>query len=199
MGYAKSAETRHRLLRNTARLLRTQGFAATGVTDILSASGVPRGSLYHHFPNGKEQLAAGAVTQSGQTIVHALREMIRTAGSVADGVRTFCDYYIKELETSGYARGCPLATVALETSATTNPVQQHTATAFDAIVSVVADQLSHENVEGPAEFATFIVAAIEGALVLAKATRSTDAISLVRDRLCREIISAHLPKARTSS
>ena len=190
MEYAKSAETRHRLLRNTARLLRTQGFAATGVTDILSTSGVPRGSLYHHFPDGKEQLAAGATAQSGQTIVHALREMIKSAGSAADGVRTFCDYYIKELETSGYARGCPLATVALETSATENPVQQQTATAFENIISVIADQLHDEGLTEPRDLAVVIVATIEGALILAKATRNTEHLTIVRNHVQNQIATA---------
>ncbi len=187
MEYAKSPETKRRLLRNTGRLLRTRGFSATGVADILTTSGVPRGSLYHHFPDGKEQIAAGAIEQSGYSIVHALREMIKTTGSLIDGIQRFCDYYIKELETSGYARGCPLATVALEISATENLVQQQTATAFEAIIAVVADQLCDEGFHDPRELAIVIVATVEGALVLAKATRSTEHLAVVRDRLQNQL------------
>lgn len=187
MGYTKSIETKHRLLRSTGRLLQTRGFFATGVTDILITSGIPRGSLYHHFPDGKEQVAAGAIEQSGHSIVHALREMIKTTGSLIDGIQRFCDYYIKELETSGYARGCPLATVALETSATENLVQQQTATAFEAIIAVVSDQLRDEGFHDPHELAVVIVATVEGALVLAKATRSTEHLAVVRDRLQNQL------------
>ncbi|GBE24112.1 MAG TPA: TetR/AcrR family transcriptional regulator [Actinobacteria bacterium] len=190
MGYAKSTETKHRLLRNTGRLLRTRGFSATGVTDILTTSGVPRGSLYHHFPDGKEQIAAGAIEQSGHSIVYALREMIKTAGSLADGIQQFCDYYISELEASGYARGCPLATVALETSATENPVQQQTAAAFEAIIAVVADQLLREGFDEPHDLAVVVVATVEGALVLAKATRNTEHLAIVRDHIQNQITAA---------
>jgi AcrR family transcriptional regulator len=190
MEYAKSTETRHRLLRNTGRLLRTRGFSATGVTDILTTSGVPRGSLYHHFPDGKEQIAAGAIEQSGHSIVYALREMIKTTGSLADGIQQFCDYYINELEASGYARGCPLATVALETSATENPVQQQAAAAFETIIAVVADQLLREGFDEPHDLAVVIVATVEGALVLAKATRNTEHIAIVRDHIQNQITAA---------
>jgi AcrR family transcriptional regulator len=190
MGYAKSTETKHRLLESTSGLLTTRGFSATGVTEIVAMSGVPRGSLYHHFPDGKEQVAAGAIEQSGHAIVYALREMIKEAGTLVEGIRQFCDYYIRELEISDFARGCPLATVALETSATDNPVQQQTATAFDNIVAVVADQMSIEGFDKPHDLAVVIVATIEGALVLAKATRNTKHIAIVRDHIRNQITTA---------
>ena len=67
---------RARLLDTMARLMQRQGFAATGLQQILRESGAPKGSLYHHFPGGKEQLAAEAVTLSGRRVAQAIDAML---------------------------------------------------------------------------------------------------------------------------
>lgn len=101
--------------------------------------------MYHHFPDGNEQVAASAIEQSGTDIVDALGLLFDTSGSVAEGIRRFCNYYIHELESSDFARGCPLATVALETSGTANKIQRQTGTAFEGIISLVAHTLKAQD------------------------------------------------------
>jgi TetR/AcrR family transcriptional repressor of lmrAB and yxaGH operons len=183
--YAKSEATRQRLVETTAKLLRSRGYAASGVSEIVAESGIPKGSLYHHFPGGKEELAAAAVRHAGTTILAALRELEVRSGSPIRAMQAFCDYYVVQLETSAFTRGCPLATVALEIAANVDVVHGACADAFRDITELFAAALRRDGVpESLAhERALFVVAAIEGALLLAKATRDTAPIRIVRDRL----------------
>lgn len=185
MAYAKSEETQRRLLESTAKLLRTRGYAATGLSAIIEESGVPKGSLYHHFPGGKEELAAAAVRASGEAIVERLTALADHAGGPIEAVDRFCEYYVEQLERSGFRKGCPLATVTLEAAADVDAMHAACGGAFDAIVSLLAERLGREGVaaEPARRAADFAVASIEGALLVAKARRSTAGLVEMRDHL----------------
>lgn len=181
--------TRHRLLGATAQLLRRRGYHGAGTAEILATSGVPKGSLYHHFPAGKAELAAQSLRLSGAAVAERLDTLAERSGSVAGAVRRFCDDHAVELESGGYVDGCPLATVALE-SATLEPgVRQEVAAAFAGMLDVVArrlraDGLHHARARA---LAVEIVAGVEGALLLAKATQDVAPLRIVRDRLVARI------------
>ncbi len=191
--YAKSEATRERLVRSTASLLRTQGYAATALRDIVEASGVPKGSLYHHFSGGKEELAAEAVRRSGQAILQRLQAIAERSKDPAAGVAAFCDYYVAQLRDSGFRRGCPLATVALEAAPNVDAVQQACAEAFAGIERFFAGELRRHGVgrAAAASAASFTVSAVEGALVLAKAKRDTGPLKVVRHQLCGQLRSLY--------
>src|ERR1700729_1778798 len=96
-----------------ARLLRDQGYAATGRAQLLAESGVSNGSLYHHFPGGMEQLAETALEASGQAVADALREALDGAPNAVVGVTRFLD--LAEGPGDGEpCPGCPVAPTALE-------------------------------------------------------------------------------------
>ena len=191
MSYAKSVATRARLLDATARLIRRRGYHATGLAEIVSESGVPKGSLYHHFPGGKEELAVAGVRHGGVWIVGSVERRIDESGSVAAGVAAFCDHYVESLERTGYQAGCPVATITLEAASESDGIQQAVGSVFSGLVELITDRLRREGVHGAAArssaFAT--VSAIEGALIVARATRSTEAMETVRDQLVTQIES----------
>lgn len=200
MAYAKSEQTRARLLKSAAKLLRTQGYAATGLRDIVADSGVPKGSLYHHFPGGKQDLAAASVRHAGAYIHGALEQLADEAGDPVRAMALFCEFYIAQLRGSDFQKGCPLATVALEAAPHIEPVQIACAEAFDGIVAQFRTRLrdrgvTHDEADMLAEFT---VAAIEGALLLAKAKKSTRPIEVVRDELAERLKRA-LRDAQTPS
>ncbi|HEX6870955.1 MAG TPA: TetR/AcrR family transcriptional regulator [Micromonosporaceae bacterium] len=188
-GQARSTETRARLLATTAELLRGSGYHGAGLTEILDRSGVPKGSLYHHFPAGKAELAAASLRQSGAAILTWLEKLADERGTVAEAVRGFCDTYIAQLTSSDYRRGCPLATVALESADLPEIVQQEIGAAFRAMEDLLARRLAAQSPSASdlRPLATEIVAAVEGALVMAKAMRSTAPLETVRDRLITRI------------
>ncbi len=189
MPYAKSESTRHRLIATTADSLRANGYAGTGMSDVIRHSGVPRGSLYHHFPGGKADLAATAIRDGGTAMVDRLRRMHERSGSVARGIEAFCDYYRDSLEASGFVAGCPIATVALEGPNLDAEVRAQAGSAFTSLVGFLAGALAADGME-PARadrFASVIVGAIEGGILLAKATGDLTHLAAARDWLVESI------------
>src|SRR5580658_3361179 len=109
----RDRDTRADLVQTMARLLRDQGYTATGRAQLLAESGVSNGSLYHHFPGGMEALAEAALEASGRAVADALREVLDRAPNAALGISKFLD--IAAGPAGGETcPGCPIAPTALE-------------------------------------------------------------------------------------
>lgn len=189
MSYTKSEETRGRLMQAMSHLLRTQGFHATGVQQIIKESGIPKGSLYYHFPCGKEELAAEAIEKTADLFTRMLEEIAAAETDPVEMVRIFCDFYIEELRRESFTLGCPIATITLEAAATNDRIHRACKAAFAKLNTPFVGQLINNGVlpEQAADMATIALASIEGAMILCKAERSTAPLALVRDNLLRQV------------
>jgi AcrR family transcriptional regulator len=181
--------TRDRFVTETAQLLRTQGYAATGVQQIVAAAKAPFGSLYHHFPGGKVDLAAEAIRTSGAAYVALLPAIFDSAPDLPTGVRAFFAEAAEHLIETGYADACPIATVALEVASTNETLRQATADVFDGWLDYGTAYFTDRGLSsGVARGLTLaMVTALEGAFVLDQATRRTDALAMAG-----ELVSAWL-------
>lgn len=183
---SKGAQTRQRMIEATERLLRRDGYAATGWRTVVEEAGAPWGSAYHHFPGGKEQLAAEAVELGGAHVAAALDMAMDGAASPADGVRRWFTLAGRNLAHSGFADGCPVATVALETA----PGSERLSQACGAAIRSWESRLSEEFVRAgatplrAAQLATLTVGNLEGALLLARLARGTEPLELAADLIC---------------
>src|SRR3954467_13966067 len=109
--------TKDRIVGASAELFRRQGYSGTGVKQILAEASAPFGSLYHHFPGGKEQLGAETIRRSGYLYGMLFAEIVVPAPDVVTGIGDFFAGAAQTLEETDYADACPLATGALEGSA----------------------------------------------------------------------------------
>lgn len=173
-------DTRQRLLDTSATLFRRRGYTATGLKQIASAGAAPIGSMYHFFPGGKEQLGAEAIARSGRRYDRLIDLVFERSADVADAITTWFRLASDALRRSDYADGCPIATVALEAASTSEPLRIACAAVFDSWLTKITDELvaaGHDPQRARA-LANFALASLEGAIVLARAGRSTEPLRL---------------------
>ena len=180
-----SSESRRRMIRSAAVLFRRNGVDGTAFSDVIAHSGAPRGSIYHHFPGGKAELAEEATRYAGDYIASALAAALADDDPVAT-VTGFAAGVAENLDAGGYEDGCPVVAAALE--GRRSPGAR--AAAGEAIgrwEEILADSLERNGVEAEraASVATMIVASIEGAIVLARAQGSVEPIERVSAELER--------------
>lgn len=163
------------LVKTAMRLFRRQGYASTGLQQILTESGAPRGSLYHYFPNGKEALGEAAVQTASKLIGDMLREQAARHRAPRAFLRAYCRVMAGWMEESGFRSGCPIATTLLETTPQSPSITAAGQRAIDGWIDVIAGVLADDGMErSEARMrAQLIIAAMEGALILARVRRST--------------------------
>ena len=108
-----SAKPKHRqaIVAAAVRLFRRQGYAATGLAQIVEASGAPKGSLYHYFPGGKAQLIEEATSAACEEYGAAFS--LIEAMDAADAIPAIVDYWRAQVEATDFSGGCPVAAAAL--------------------------------------------------------------------------------------
>lgn len=161
--------SRTALVDTAALLFRRQGYAATGVNQILETADVKAGSLYHHFPDGKQQLAAAVVDSVGADIERRLRGFLDSGLPVADIVDGWIDLMASGLA-SDERDGCPIEPIASESVSASPQVRAASARAFGDWCRAVADRLRADGWPGAEadRTALAVIALIEGALILSR-------------------------------
>ncbi|AKH83668.1 TetR family transcriptional regulator [Streptomyces sp. CNQ-509] len=170
----KGAQTRARLVEAARTLVEARGYHGTGLNDVIAAGSAPRGSLYHHFPGGKDQLTAEALTVSGREITIVFADLADSAPDTRSLMESALSLLADRMEEAAYAKGCPVATVALEVSARNDALRQVCAEIYDRWQRVLADRLIADG-RSPADaedLACSLLALTEGALILSRTRRS---------------------------
>ena len=165
----RDRDTRADLVQTMARLLRDQGYTATGRAQLLAESGVSNGSLYHHFPGGMEELAEAALEASGQAVADALDEALDGAPNAALGIIRFLEM-AEGPDAEETCPGCPIAPTALESPIISPRLRSAAARCFDRWEGLIAARLRADGwpQDSVAETASAALALIEGALLLAR-------------------------------
>jgi AcrR family transcriptional regulator len=190
-----STPTRQRIVEAGAELLRVKGYTGTGVKEIVALAQAPFGSLYHHFPGGKEQLGEEVIRWSGHMYGMLGPAVFDPAPDVATGVLDFFAGAADHLEDSGWQDACPIATVALEVASTSEPLRQATADVFTAWIDGLAPRFAAAGIPDARarELAIAMIAGLEGAFVLARAWRSKEPLRIAGEVAARAVEEA-LPK-----
>jgi AcrR family transcriptional regulator len=185
-------DTRERILATSAELFARQGFVGTGVKQIVAEARAPFGSLYHHFPLGKEQLGAEAVLRSGAVYEQLIPAVFDPAPDIVSGVRAFFAGAGAHLEETGFADACPIATVALEVSSSSESMRLACAEVFERWLSAGAARFAAAGADDEVarELAIGMFCALEGAFVLARAQRSVEPL-----RVAGELCAAAVQRA----
>lgn len=160
---------RERLLNGARKLLAEKGYAGMELRDVAERGKAPRGSIYHHFPGGKSQLAAEAAELEGREIRVAIERSLAKHG-LAGTLRAFGEMFRRRVKDKPEHLGCPVAAAAL--ARPEDPALAAAATsAFESWEAPIAAALREEGVAAAeaAAFAGLVVSTIEGALIRARA------------------------------
>ncbi len=160
--------TRERILFATAELFRRQGYNGTGLKQVVAEAEAPFGSLYHHFPGGKQELAEEVIATAGAFFQELVTAVYDTERAPEDSVRAVFAGAAETLAATNYEDACPIETVALEVASTDERLRAATAAVFARWADALTERL------GSREQALGVIAALEGAFILSRAARSTE-------------------------
>jgi TetR/AcrR family transcriptional regulator, lmrAB and yxaGH operons repressor len=176
---------RERMVASAVDLLARRGLQATSFSEVLEHSGAPRGSVYHHFPEGKDQMIGLALDVAGGRAIELLD---RKAGAPAEEIAAWFLHIWREVLIRGqFEAGC--AVVAVAVAADSPELLDQTARVFRTWRRRLAELLKQGGLgaEDAQRFAAVLVAASEGAVVLARAEQSLEPFDLVAEQLVDQV------------
>ncbi len=195
----RRTDSRSRMIQAAAQLFRQRGYHATAFSDVIQASGAPRGSTYFHFPGGKQELAREATVLAGDEI----EQMVAQAAGHSDGpgsfVRALGDMVAARLEGSDYRSGCAIATMVLELAPQNEELSSDFEKVFERWRQTLARQFEIWGIAAvrATDLANLVMSVFEGALVVSRAARRIDSFAAAIEALAEFI--EHEPAGRQAT
>ena len=162
-------ESKIRIIDATLDLLSRSGLSGVAINQVVAASAAPRGSIYHFFPGGKLQLASVALKEAEQAEGQWFRGIFHQRESIAQKVELLFTSAAKLLEESEFMKGCPVAAVALDLDRDSEGLRALCHAIFTTWQNIIAAGLDEVPETERAQVAEFILATLEGALILSRA------------------------------
>lgn len=180
MADTKGARTSARMVESMLELIQLHGYSGAGINYVLTHANAPKGSLYFHFPGGKEALGEKAV----ELAADRFRALVADVnGAPAEVVRGVLAVLAEMLETSDYRLGCPVSVVTLEMGVQSDRLRTACANAFDSWITPLAELLvahGHQS-EAARALATAVVGMVEGAVIISRAQQSVTPLRCAAD------------------
>ncbi len=165
--------TRDRLLEAAVALLRRSGLSGAGINEIVRQSGAPKGSVYHFFPDGKQQIAEEALERYAQRVVAFIDAALSGKRSSAEKVRALFEAFAQRLEQGEFRQSCAGGTVCLDLDAELESLRRVVATSFAQYTNAIGVHFPFRSRKRAASFAGLLLSAIEGAYIRGRADRSS--------------------------
>jgi len=172
----KKSDSKERMIAAARRLFREHGYLGTALSDVVTESAAPRGSIYFHFPGGKEELATEVILlHAGDHIAHINRAAAATS-TAGQLIEAFMGRERDELISSHYREGCAMAPIAIESTPASAQLSDANRRAFQDLITTLAARLTEKNVpvSRATQLATNVWTSVEGALILSRVLRSPE-------------------------
>lgn len=170
---ASAHASRQRMLAAAVALMRGTGLAGAGINEIVRASGAPKGSVYHFFPEGKQQIAAEALESATAEVVVFIERVMSAKRSPATRVEALFAAFAERIEAADFMRSCAAGTVCLDLDAEQEALRGVVADALERYARAVAAQVDLGDAVLTRSFAGLVVTVIEGAYIRCRAERSS--------------------------
>lgn len=197
MTTALPAPPRQRLLEAAIGLMRRSGLSGAGINEIVRESGAPKGSVYHFFPGGKQQIVLESLAAYAPGIRAVFAQGLARGRTPADRVRALFRGFARRIEANDFCRSCAGGTVTLDLDEGEEAIRRAIAAMFADWIAVIAARLDLGGPRRSRSFAGLVLTAIEGAYVRARAERSSAAFREAGDWLA-ELAAASAPTSRSA-
>ena len=167
------SDNRERMLEAAISLMRRTGLSGAAVNEVVRVSRAPKGSMYHYFPGGKQQLAAEAIERYASRVAEFLETTLSGPRTPAGKVRALFAAYARRIEDAQFCASCAAGAVSLDLDAELEPLRQHVNAAFAGWVDTIATQFRSHNARAADSFASLVLSTIEGAYIRSRAARSS--------------------------
>jgi TetR/AcrR family transcriptional regulator, lmrAB and yxaGH operons repressor len=180
---SKRGDTRTKMLISAAEVMRERGAAGVTIDEVLTRSGAPRGSVYYHFPDGRNQILAEALRYAGDAITADIDDAAAQGATVL--MRRFVQFWERVLADSDFNAGCPVVAAATGSDDDEIHLTAEAARIFAHWRTALTRAFTTEGFpDADADsLAVMSIAALEGAVVLCRSTRSCDPLQKVHDQL----------------
>lgn len=195
----KASEMRDQILDAACGLFESQGYHATGMSEIIRECGAPKGSLYYYFPEGKEQIAAESIRRVTTFTAERTRSGLMRSADPAEALRNLADTIAMHIEQSGFSAGSPLTTIALETATASPIINQACQDAYEQLRSAFDEKLVASGFppEESRALSMVILAGMEGGILLSRTYHSGDPLRQAGAALA-ELINSRRPAGAPS-
>ena len=195
-----AAPPKHRgaIVRAAATLFRRNGYAATGINEIAEVAGAPKGSLYHYFPDGKDQIGEAAVRFAGKGVVATLEKLEQEHRTAAAMMQAYYRLLAGWMAKSGFRDGCPISTTLLESAPQSEAIALAGREAFAEWRAVIARALIRDGFskQEARRLSMLAVSALEGSLILARVECSSEPIEDIAKSLAVVLRKDASPRKR---
>ncbi|PYE50307.1 TetR/AcrR family transcriptional regulator [Paenibacillus barcinonensis] len=183
---SEKSNARDLIIGTAARLFFSQGYHATGLNQIIKESNTPKGSLYHYFPQGKEELALECIQTTNAYVLQKFQETFQSYETTSEGIRQFIYETANEAEASGYTGFYPFSFwAAVETSCISQQLRAASQDVFAGWQEVIACHLIQDGIgeERARETAMLVVSLMEGALIISLTNQDKQPLLTAADYL----------------
>ncbi|TKJ40351.1 TetR family transcriptional regulator [candidate division LCP-89 bacterium B3_LCP] len=182
---SKSDDTKARIIAATIDLLQERGYHATGLNQIVQESGTPKGSLYFHFPNGKEEIVAEAIHTTQIYVGGMIKQALDSNDKVGEAIYAVAKGMAQHLKDSDYYKGCAVASITMDMSGGSNRLQKACDAAFQSWLMLYENRFIKAGFpqSQAKSWAILSFSIMEGALLVCRAQRDTEPLDLAADLL----------------
>jgi TetR/AcrR family transcriptional repressor of lmrAB and yxaGH operons len=179
------SDSKDRMIAAARRLFREHGYLGTALSDVITESAAPRGSIYFHFPGGKDELASEVtLLHAGDHIAHINRAAAATT-TAGQLIEAFISRIRDELVASNYREGCAMAPLVIESSTASAQLTDATRRGFQDLITTLAARLTEKNIPAAraTQLATQTWTSVEGALILSRVLGNPEPFDLAITQL----------------
>lgn len=186
---SSKTSTKDKFIETASKLFEIKGYNATGLNEILAESGAPKGSLYYHFPKGKEQLALESINSEGEKIKFKIQSTLESIENPVDAIVACIENVATVIDNEYKTKDMSIGLIALETYLTSETLRGACEEVFTSLEKVYAEKLikAGMNKDEADELGSVITSMIEGGITYSLVKKSGKTLTLIAKQISKLI------------